>query len=254
MTEWRMSKIVRKRHGFGQIFVESELARRRAGDLRHFQRVREPRPIIIAFVLHEDLRLMLKTAERRSVNDAVAVTLIAGPGRAFGLGIKTPTACRGARRVRGALLGRRIKRPHQLAWRSLAHGLFSAFPEDYISVSVLSGNPMPADLAEPVIISARAAKRIAEILRAEPSPAMLRLAVTGGGCSGFQYNFALDDSRLDDDLVLERDGAVVLIDPVSLDFLKGAEIDFVDDLIGASFKVNNPNATSSCGCGTSFSV
>ena len=83
---------------------------------------------------------------------------------------------------------------------------------------------------------------------------MLRIAVTGGGCSGFQYNFAIDDARLDDDLVVERDGATVLIDPVSLDFLKGAEIDFVDDLIGQAFKVNNPNATASCGCGTSFSV
>ncbi|HTW35857.1 MAG TPA: iron-sulfur cluster insertion protein ErpA [Rhizomicrobium sp.] len=113
---------------------------------------------------------------------------------------------------------------------------------------------MSLALASPVTVSARAAKRIAEILRSEPQPAMLRVAVTGGGCSGFQYNFALDDSRLDEDLVIERDGAVVLIDPVSLDFLKGAEIDFVDDLIGASFKVNNPNATSSCGCGTSFSV
>ena len=83
---------------------------------------------------------------------------------------------------------------------------------------------------------------------------MLRLAVTGGGCSGFQYNFALDETRLDEDLVIEQDGARVLIDPVSLDFLAGAEIDFTDDLIGQAFKVNNPNATSSCGCGTSFSV
>ena len=113
---------------------------------------------------------------------------------------------------------------------------------------------MSIALASPVTVSARAAKRIAEILKSEPQPVMLRVAVTGGGCSGFQYNFALDDSRLDEDLVIERDGAVVLIDPVSLDFLKGAEIDFADDLIGASFKVNNPNATSSCGCGTSFSV
>jgi iron-sulfur cluster assembly accessory protein len=83
---------------------------------------------------------------------------------------------------------------------------------------------------------------------------MLRLAVTGGGCSGFQYDFCFDDARADDDLLIERDGATVLIDPVSLDFLKGAEIDFVDEMIGASFKVNNPNATASCGCGTSFSV
>jgi iron-sulfur cluster assembly accessory protein len=113
---------------------------------------------------------------------------------------------------------------------------------------------MDADLALPIRVSDRAAKRIAEILKAEPQPAMLRVAVTGGGCSGFQYNFALEDSRAEDDLVLERDGAVVLIDAMSLDFLRGAEIDFVDDLIGASFKINNPNAQSSCGCGTSFSI
>ena len=113
---------------------------------------------------------------------------------------------------------------------------------------------MNVETALPVTVSARAAKRIAKILESEPGAAMLRVAVTGGGCSGFQYNFAIDDTRMDDDLVVERDGATVLIDPVSLDFLKGAEIDFVDDLIGQSFKINNPNATSSCGCGTSFSV
>jgi iron-sulfur cluster assembly accessory protein len=108
--------------------------------------------------------------------------------------------------------------------------------------------------AMPPTLSARAAKRISTILSKEPAGTMLRLAVTGGGCSGFQYNFALDEARMDDDLVLERDGATVLIDPVSLDFLVGAEIDFTDDLIGQAFKVNNPNATASCGCGTSFSV
>jgi iron-sulfur cluster assembly accessory protein len=113
---------------------------------------------------------------------------------------------------------------------------------------------MDAQTALPVAVSARAAKRIAEILKNEPAASMLRVAVTGGGCSGFQYNFAIDDARMDDDLVVERDGATVLIDPVSLEFLKGAEIDFVDDLIGQSFQIKNPNATSSCGCGTSFSV
>jgi iron-sulfur cluster assembly accessory protein len=113
---------------------------------------------------------------------------------------------------------------------------------------------MTVETALPVTVSARAARRIAQILKSEPDAAMLRIAVTGGGCSGFQYNFAIDDTRMDDDLVVERDGATVLIDPVSLDFLKGAEIDFVDDLIGQAFKVNNPNATASCGCGTSFSV
>jgi iron-sulfur cluster insertion protein len=106
----------------------------------------------------------------------------------------------------------------------------------------------------PVTLSDRAARRIADILKAEPQPAALRLAVSGGGCSGFQYNFALDDAQLDEDLLVEKDGARVLIDPVSLDFLAGAEIDFTDELIGQTFKVNNPNATASCGCGTSFTI
>jgi iron-sulfur cluster insertion protein len=106
----------------------------------------------------------------------------------------------------------------------------------------------------PVTLSARATKRIAAILAGEGEGTMLRLAVTGGGCSGFQYNFALDETRMDDDVLIEEGGARILIDPVSLDFLAGAEIDFTDDLIGQAFKVNNPNATSSCGCGTSFSV
>ena len=106
----------------------------------------------------------------------------------------------------------------------------------------------------PITLSDRAARRIAEIIKAEPQPTALRLAVTGGGCSGCQYNFALDDAQLDEDIVVEKDGAKVLIDPVSLDFLAGAEIDFTDDLIGQAFKVNNPNATASCGCGTSFTV
>ena len=106
----------------------------------------------------------------------------------------------------------------------------------------------------PVRLTERAAQRIAAILKEEPEAVMLRLAVTGGGCSGFQYDFCFDDARTDDDLVIEKSGATVLIDSVSLDFLKGAEIDFVDEMIGASFKVNTPNATASCGCGTSFSV
>lgn len=106
----------------------------------------------------------------------------------------------------------------------------------------------------PVTVSPSAAKRIAAILAREAGGTMLRLAVTGGGCSGFQYNFALDETRMDEDLFIEQGGARILIDPVSLDFLAGAEIDFTDGLIGQAFKVNNPNATASCGCGTSFSV
>jgi iron-sulfur cluster assembly accessory protein len=109
-------------------------------------------------------------------------------------------------------------------------------------------------MANSVVLTERAARRIGEILKSEPAGAMLRVSVEGGGCSGFQYKFDFDHARTDDDLVLSRDGATVLIDPVSVQYMAGAEIDFVDDLIGASFKINNPVATSSCGCGTSFSL
>jgi iron-sulfur cluster assembly accessory protein len=100
----------------------------------------------------------------------------------------------------------------------------------------------------------RAARKIGEILKAEPSGAMLRLSVLGGGCSGFQYKFDVERDKAADDLVIAREGAVVLVDPASVPFLAGSEVDFVDDLIGASFKVNNPKAKTSCGCGTSFSL
>jgi iron-sulfur cluster assembly accessory protein len=109
-------------------------------------------------------------------------------------------------------------------------------------------------MESPVDVTDRAAKRIAQVLSKEPAGAMMRVAVNGGGCSGFQYAFDIEATRGPDDLVIERAGAVVLVDAVSLDFLRGAKIDFVDDLIGQSFKIVNPNATSSCGCGTSFSV
>jgi len=105
-----------------------------------------------------------------------------------------------------------------------------------------------------VTVSARAAKRIKEILASEPVPAMLRVSVEGGGCSGFRYDFAVTRDRAEDDTAIERDNVTVLVDQVSLEYLKGSEIDFVDDLIGASFQVRNPNATSSCGCGTSFAL
>jgi iron-sulfur cluster assembly accessory protein len=105
-----------------------------------------------------------------------------------------------------------------------------------------------------VTLSERAAKRLSEILKGEPAGTYLRVAVLGGGCSGFQYTFDFDRERAADDVAVERGGATVLIDSTSLDFLKGSEIDFVDEMIGAAFKVINPNAKSSCGCGTSFSV
>ncbi len=105
-----------------------------------------------------------------------------------------------------------------------------------------------------VTVTERAALRIAEIVAAEDGKSMLRVSVEGGGCSGFQYKFDLVDTSEADDIILQRAGATVLIDPTSLQYMEGSEIDFVDELIGASFKVQNPNAVASCGCGTSFAL
>lgn len=109
------------------------------------------------------------------------------------------------------------------------------------------------ELSLPPRVSDRAFARLAEIADLTGETRALRVGVLGGGCSGFQYDIRLDDAA-PDDLVLERDGAKVLVDPVSLPFLHNAVIDFTDELIGARFVVENPNATSSCGCGTSFSI
>jgi iron-sulfur cluster assembly accessory protein len=105
-----------------------------------------------------------------------------------------------------------------------------------------------------ITLTERAAHRIKEIMAAEPEGSMLRISVNGGGCSGFQYAFDIERGRQDEDLVIERDGAAVLVDQVSLQYMDGSVIDFVDDLIGQSFKIENPHATASCGCGTSFSL
>lgn len=105
-----------------------------------------------------------------------------------------------------------------------------------------------------VELTEAAARRIAKIVAAEPDKNALRVSVEGGGCSGFSYKFDLADNRNDDDVAIERDGATVLIDELSLVYMGGSVIDFVDDLMGQSFQIKNPNAVASCGCGTSFSV
>src|SRR5438132_9693432 len=102
-----------------------------------------------------------------------------------------------------------------------------------------------------VTMTDRAARQIGQILRREPPGTMLRVSVEGGGCSGFQYKFDIERTQSADDLAITRKDATVLIDQASLGYLAGSEIDFVDDLIGTSFRVNNPQATASCGCGTS---
>jgi iron-sulfur cluster assembly accessory protein len=115
---------------------------------------------------------------------------------------------------------------------------------------------MEASLAPiSVTLTERAARRIGRILSKQPDGTALRISVSGGGCSGFQYEYAVvPDAANEDDVRLARDNAKVLIDSLSLEFMGGAEIDFVDDLIGQSFQIRNPNAVASCGCGTSFSV
>ena len=108
---------------------------------------------------------------------------------------------------------------------------------------------------EQVTLTASAAKRVAALTIQENAPdAFLRLAVSGGGCSGFQYGLSFDEERNPDDVVFEHGGVRVVVDEVSLDLLNGSEVDFVEDLMGASFQIKNPNAASSCGCGNSFSI
>jgi iron-sulfur cluster insertion protein len=106
-----------------------------------------------------------------------------------------------------------------------------------------------------ILVSENAARRIAFLkVQENATEAFLRIAVSGGGCSGFQYGFSFDDERQEGDVAFERDGVQVVVDEVSLDLLNGAEIDFVEDMMGASFQIKNPNAASSCGCGNSFSI
>lgn len=122
------------------------------------------------------------------------------------------------------------------------------------STDITNNNPASPPTAGQVVLTEKAAKRINKIMADEPAGTMLRVSVEGGGCSGFSYKFDLVQTKNPDDLTLERDGATVLIDELSLGFLGGSEIDYVDALIGASFQIKNPNATASCGCGTSFSI
>ena len=132
----------------------------------------------------------------------------------------------------------------------------------YFSLTVLSlpngvdTQMTEAALALPnVVLTDRAAKRVARILAKEPEGTVLRISVAGGGCSGFQYEYNLvRETPANDDTVLAKNGATVLIDAMSLEFMGGSEIDFSDDLIGQSFQIKNPNAVASCGCGTSFAV
>nr|WP_321456997.1 iron-sulfur cluster insertion protein ErpA [uncultured Cohaesibacter sp.] len=109
-------------------------------------------------------------------------------------------------------------------------------------------------MSNPITVTDSAIKRIATILSKEKEGSMLRISVSGGGCSGFQYNYDIVTKSEDDDLIINKDGAIVLFDPMSLQYMDGAEVDFISDLMGQSFQIKNPMASASCGCGTSFSI
>lgn len=127
-------------------------------------------------------------------------------------------------------------------------------------MSTVQTSPEPFNLTvarrsvEGIVLADSAARRLAKLSEAEGRALMLRVAVDGGGCSGFQYRLELVEAAEDDDLRVEAAGQTALVDPVSVPFLKGSEIAFVDELAGAQFVVRNPNAASSCGCGVSFSI
>jgi len=133
-----------------------------------------------------------------------------------------------------------------------------AYPPPYAAtIPVCSRSPLVTKghvMATSVTVTERAAKRIAQIVSNEPENNMLRVSVEGGGCSGFEYRFDLVPNAEPQDILIERAGARVLVDSLSLIYLAGSEIDYVDDLMSTSFKIKNPNATAACGCGTSFSV
>lgn len=121
--------------------------------------------------------------------------------------------------------------------------------DDVVKTTDTQGKPAPVGL------SARAAARVAALIEQQGNPDLkLRLSVSGGGCSGFQYGFDFDEAQKPDDIVVEKDGVTMLVDSMSLLYLMGSEVDFVEDLVGASFQVVNPNASSSCGCGSSFAI
>ena len=116
------------------------------------------------------------------------------------------------------------------------------------------GSDTPDTPASAITLTPSAAARIAEILSGEAPGSVLRVAVLGGGCSGFQYDYKIEDAAAEDDLLIEQNGARVVIDPVSQDYMPGARIDYAQELIAAAFKIENPIATSGCGCGVSFSL
>ena len=234
-----VAQIVRQGHGFRKLTVQAKRAGDGPRDLRDLDRMRKTRPKIVALVLHEDLCLVLQPPEGAGVNDPVAVALKTRPEGALLLRKEPPPAFTGVR----------------CKWRKhVLPVLVRLVPRPYIQINRWNETPeFPMDLQIPPKVTSRAFERLAEINEGADAPKALRVAVEGGGCSGFQYQIDLDEPAADD-LVLEGGGQKVVVDQVSLPFLANATIDFTEELIGARFTIDNPNASSSCGCGVSFSM
>ena len=193
--------------------------------------MRQPRAKMIALMKHKNLRLMFQPPEGGRVNDTVTVARKGAARRTFGFSHQPPPALCG-----NAGIGRKLM-TH--VWT--------------IDIFVVNYNIKIMESTQ-IIVTPRAAQRIHDIAAKQGVHAALRIAVNGGGCSGFQYDFALDDKREADDKSFVVDGATVLVDAVSLNYIAGSTLDFIDDLMGQSFRVQNPQAKSSCGCGVSFSL
>jgi iron-sulfur cluster assembly accessory protein len=267
----RVAKIMGERKRLGEIVVETERAGKRARDLPDFERVGEPGPEMVALVWNEDLCLVGQPPEGRAVDDAVAIALKYRARRRMRLRDQPSVASRcigGVRRARkdASECGRKEASQHEnldcAARLIAAAGLPTyltyfrrrqervALPKRTFEAVQMSEAPAEAT----VELTENAARRIAEILMREPAGSFLRIGVDGGGCSGFTYTYSLSTAKSGDDFVIERAGATVAIDAVSLDLLRGSKIDFVDDLMGRMFKIDNPAATASCGCGSSFAI
>ena len=249
-----VAEIVAERHRLGELFVEPQRLGERARELGDLYRMGQARAEMVAFVIDEHLGFVGEAAEGGRVDDAVAVALeiVAGRRRRFWVEAAQGTGgIGGVRRPTVPWVPRHLRLPHCASpRRAYVH---SDHPVDCLPPEGPMSDTAAAAETAPLSISAAAARRLTKVLAADPGAA-LRISVKGGGCSGFQYAFEIDATRAEDDFVATRDGVSVVVDSASLEMMRGSELDFVDDLMGQAFKVKNPNAVASCGCGVSFSV
>ena len=253
MAERRVAKIMGERQCLGQVLVQSERARKRAGDLGDLERVGKAGAEMIALVEDEDLGLMRKPAESGRMDDAVAVAPKGVAGRARRLR-REPPAARWPDRTHRGRVRLPLRPPCFVHLRRLTNAVGALnYP------SAPPGNRHSLEQHKPPAGRGHHGHRTGRPAdRRDPAPRACRHHAArerrGRRLLRFPVQVRHRAGAAADDVVIQRAGATVLIDQVSLGYLAGSEIDFVDDLIGASFRINNPKATASCGCGTSFSI